>query len=265
MYTEERQAKILNSLSTTGRIDVNELSSLFQVSRETIRRDLRILERERKLLRTHGGAILPEQAPPVSTKSKDMAEPSVKVRTTLNIQEKEIICKYAATKIVNGDTIFVDNSTTCIHLYQYIPKNMQITFLTNSIAFLVECAKTSCPNHTIVCLGGILKKTNLSIYGNVALENAKQYFPSKAFISCTGITNQSQVTDSGIQEIDIKKTLLSVSEEVYLLADHTKFRPAGQVYLSNLSEMDYIITDTLSDYSYLKLSEEIKNKIHIAI
>lgn len=263
MYTEERQSKILNSLSTAGRIDVSELSSMFQVSRETIRRDLRLLEREHKLLRTHGGAILPEQDAS-AFKPKDAAEPSVEVRTTLNIPEKEIICKYAAARIVNGDTIFVDNSTTCIHLYQYIPQNMQITFLTNSIPFLVECAKTSCPNHTIVCLGGILKKTNLSIYGNVALENAKQYFPSKAFISCTGITDQSQVTDSGIQEIDIKKTLLSVSKEVYLLADHTKFRSAGQVYLSSLSEMDYIITDAHADYSYLKLSEEIKNKIHIA-
>ena len=259
MYSEERQTQILNALNTTGRIDVCDLALSFHVSKETIRRDLRFLEAQNKLMRTHGGAI-----PPVSGMKKEWAEPPVNVRSTQNLQEKDIICKYAADRIKNGDTIFVDNSTTCLHLYQYIPKKIQITILTNSISFLIETSKVLSPNHTIVCLGGILKNSNLSIYGNVTLQNAKQYFPSKAFVSCTGIFSETQITDSGVQEIDIKRALLSASKEVFLLADHTKFRPAGQVYLTNFADIDYLITDSSVDFTYLNLSQEMKNKIIIA-
>lgn len=96
---------------------------------------------------------------------------------------------------------------------------MQVTIITNSISFLAECAKVVNPNHTVVCLGGILKNSNLSFYGNITMKNAKQYYPNKAFISCTGIASKSRITDSGVQEIDIKRFLIEASKEVFLLAD----------------------------------------------
>lgn len=259
MYSEERRTKILDSLNLTGRTDVCELAVSFHVSKETIRRDLHSLESEGRILRTHGGAILP----PTDSQTKETVEPPATVRTTQNIAEKKAICKFAAGKIKNGDVIFVDNSTTCIYLYQYIPRDMQVTILTNSLSFLIECSKSLCPTHTVICLGGILKSTNLSVYGNVALQNARQYFPNKAFISCTGIISDSQITDSGVQEIDIKRSLIATSQEVFLLADHTKFKPVGPVFLGGFSDIDYLITDIKSDFTYLNLTESFMRKILI--
>ncbi|MBQ8663754.1 MAG: DeoR/GlpR transcriptional regulator [Eubacterium sp.] len=260
MYIEERRKKILDILNNTGRVDVSQLAEEFGISKETIRRDLRALEETRQLLRTHGGALVQ----PSSSDYSEYSELPANIRSTLNMDSKKVICRLAASKIQDGDTIFVDNSTTCIYLCQYLPRDKQITILTNSIPFLNECAKISNPKLTVICLGGILKPSNLSLYGTITMQNSMEYFPSKAFISCTGIISSTQITDFGVQEIDVKRSFLRSSKEVFLLADHSKFRPAGQVYLGTLSDIDYLITDKYADFSSLDLSDEFKEKILIA-
>ena len=260
MYIEERHERIINTLQSTGRIDVKKLADTFHVSRETIRRDLNILSENGLLLRTHGGAVLSGQESAPSSAS----EAPVSVRTVQNIPAKEKICSYAAKFIKDGDTIFVDNSTTCIYLYKNLPPEMQVTIITNSISFLAECAKAVNPNHTVVCLGGILKSSNLSFYGNITMKNARQYYPNKAFISCTGIASKSRITDSGVQEIDIKRFLVEASKEVFLLADPRKFQPIGQIFLCEYADIDYLITTNEADYAYLGLSDSESSKIHIA-
>ncbi len=271
MYIEERQTKIITQLKSTGRIDVNDLANTFQTSKETIRRDLNDLEKAGMLKRTHGGAILPSEKgnsliyPALKDKHLNIQkEAPVLERTVRNVSEKHAICKLAASYIQNEDTIFIDNSSTCIYLYQYIPADIQVTILTNSIQFLLECSKSLSPHHTIVCLGGIFKSTNLSIYGNATIKNAQQYYPNRAFISCTGIISENEITDSGIQEIDIKKTLVKSSQEVFLLADYSKYRHIGPVYLGSFADIDYLVTDSKSDISYLNFSHNIKTQILIA-
>lgn len=261
MHIEERQTNIMNQLNTKGRIDVSELAQSFLISKETIRRDLNVLEKSGKLMRTHGGAILPVRQ---SNPMPSVNEMPVSERTVKNIAEKQTICRLAASTIRDEDTVFIDNSSTCIYLYQYIPADIQVTFLTNSIQLLLECSKTLSPNHTVVCLGGIFKNTNLSIFGNTTIKNAQQYFPNKAFISCTGIASKNQITDSGIQEIDVKKTLIKSSQEVFLLADYSKFKQTGPVYLGDFTDIDYLVTDVKSDLSYLNFSKDSNTQVLIA-
>lgn len=269
MYIEERQTKIISQLNRVGRIDVSELATLFSTSKETIRRDLNDLEKAGMLIRTHGGAILPNSqgensVSTLATQFKTVNvsnETPVSERTIRHVEEKHAICKLAASYIKHDDTIFIDNSSTCIYLYQYIPADIRVTILTNSIQFLLECSKSLSPHHTIVCLGGIFKNTNLSIFGNTTIKNAQQYFPNKSFISCTGILSETQITDSGIQEIDIKKTLILSSQEVYLLADYSKFHQIGPVYLGSFADIDYLITDSNSDLTNLNFSKITKTQI----
>lgn len=254
MYNLERQSEIMYRLKSNGSVTVAELAQFFHISRETIRRDLCELEESGALKRTHGGAVLQWASSPDHRKNH---ESPIQVRNIQNVEEKRLICKAAASVIQDGDTIFIDNSSTCLSLYKYIPPDIQVTFITNSISFLLECSKNQNPNHTVVCLGGIFKNSNLSIYGNIAIENAAHYYPNKAFFSCTGINSSNHITDSGIHEIDIKKALLLHSQTKYLLADYTKFNQVGQVYLMDLAEIDYIITDSKTDLAqlaYLKYS-----------
>ena len=251
MYTIERKTEILNLLQKNGSINVIELANRFDSSKETIRRDLRELEQNGLLVRTHGGAI------PVETKQQiqtSIPEPPVKEREFTNFEEKQEICRKAASFIQSEDNVFVDNSSTTIYLAQYVPPHIQVTFITNSIPFLIQAAQLNNPNHSFFCLGGMLKASNLSIHGNMTLHNAKEYYPNKVFLSCTGISPDRMLTDSSIQEVDIKKLMIERSKEVYVLADHTKFEKNGQIFLSSFHDIDHIITDnkTLqSNYSYL--------------
>jgi DeoR family fructose operon transcriptional repressor len=237
MYSIERKAEIMKILEKTGRVEVNDLYRLFETSRETIRRDLREMEVDYLLKRTHGGAVSNEQNSLISD------EFPVNVREIQNYQEKDIICRKAASFIQSGDSIFVDNSSTCLYLLNHIPTNYQVTIITNSIKLLVESARNSNPNHIIVCLGGLFHGSNLSLYGNITLKNASEYYPNKAFMSCAGIHLPDEVVDSSLLEVDTKRLMIERSHEVFILADNSKFEKAGHVFLSNFNNIDWIITD----------------------
>lgn len=254
MYFIERKHNIIELLNSQGRISVDALSEQFDVSKETIRRDLRQLEEEGLLKRTHGGAVPAAYDSasfiPVST---DMAEPPIKIRSTFQQSTKHLLCQKAASYIQDGDNIYVDNSSTTIYLAQYVPDQIHATFITNSISFLLEASQLSKPNLSFICLGGIFGVNNLSVYGSIALRNSEVYYPNKAFLSCTGISASRQVTDSSINEADIKREMIQRSGEVFLLADHTKFDKNGQIFLTDIRNIHHIITDRISescDYSY---------------
>lgn len=240
MFTIERKSEILRLLEQNGRIGVSELSTLFNASRETIRRDLREMEARSLLKRTHGGAVLATAASSVSQ------EFPLGVREIQRFREKNAICKSAASYVKDGDSVFVDNSSTCIYLIKYLPRDLQITLITNSIKLLTEALESDHPNLMIVCLGGFFHRSNLSTYGAIAQKNASDFYPSKSFMSCAGIQPPNQLTDSSILEVDTKRLMIDHSQEVFILADHTKFDHPGPFFLSNFTSIDYLITDSKS-------------------
>ncbi len=237
MYNIERKSEIINILEQNGKAYVNELAERFHASKETIRRDLREMEEDGVLKRTHGGAVLQ------STNAAAPSEYPVSVREIQRYQEKNAICKRAASHIRDGDIVFADNSSTCIYLTRYIPADIRVTILTNSIKLMLESLNHRNPNHLIMCLGGVFNGSNLSLYGNMTLKTAGEFRPNKAFMSCTGIHPQSQLADSSVLEVDTKRLMIERAQEVYILADHSKFERSGQVYLCDISEVDYVITD----------------------
>jgi DeoR family fructose operon transcriptional repressor len=237
MYSIERKSEILKILEQNGRTGVNELSVLFNSSRETIRRDLREMEEKGLLKRTHGGAVFD------STFSSTTPEFPVGAREIQRFKEKDAICKSAAPFIKNGDSIFVDNSSTCLYLIQYIPTDFQITLITNSIKLLFKSMESKHANLMIICLGGFFNGSNLSTHGNIAQKNAADFYPNKSFMSCAGIHLPDQLTDSSILEVDTKRFMIERSQEVFILADYTKFGRSGPFFLSDYSSVDYLITD----------------------
>lgn len=241
MYSLERKSEIINLIEKNGSVNVAELARFFDTSKETIRRDLRELEQDGALTRTHGGAVAVQDK---VNNSSVPAEFPVSIRGIRNFEEKNLICQKAASYIRSGDTIFVDNSSTTVNLAQYVPPDMQVTFITNSLKFLIEASKLNNQNQLYICLGGMFKSSNLSVYGNTTLTNANEYYPNKAFLSCAGISPGRMVTDSSIQEVDTKKLMIKLAKEVFILADHSKFEKDGQIFLASLSEVDHIITDS---------------------
>ncbi|MFR5684868.1 MAG: hypothetical protein ACLUD1_12685 [Clostridia bacterium] len=117
--------------------------------------------------------------------------------------------------------------------------------------FLLESINTPNHNHTYICLGGIFRDSNLSVHGTTTLKNAEEYYPNKAFLSCAGISPQNMFADSSIHEIDAKRLMIQRTQQVFMLADYTKFHKVGQIFLTDFHSVDYLITDHNTDLSSL--------------
>ena len=257
MYNVERKAEIINLLEKHGQVEVNSLARQFQISRETIRRDLAELEREGILTRTHGGAVYNQKV------RGPGYEYPVSVRGIQRYHEKNAICKYAAGLIQDGDTVFVDNSSTTVYLARYIPRTIHATLITNSIKLLMVAAKSPNPNILFICLGGVFKESNLSLYGSATVKHCAEFYPNKAFMSCAGIAPSGLVTDASVQEIETKRLMIEHSRELFLLADYTKFSAAGQVFLTSLSPGNNIITDSKADGEKLEALKSLGVRISV--
>ncbi len=240
MYSIERQSEILSLLEHNEELIVNDLALRFQVSKETIRRDLSELEKTGVLVRTHGGAVGSQLE---NGQKRFGGEYPVNVRSIRQFKEKSLICKYAARFVRDGDILFLDNSSTTLYLLQHIPSQYHVTVVTNSLRLLHEAAVLGNTNIQYYSLGGIFKLSNLSCYGNSTQEHARRYFPNTAFMSCAGIRKDGMLTDTSLEESETKQMMVQQATRVVLLADHTKFTAAGQVYLGNLSEKFTVVTD----------------------
>jgi DeoR/GlpR family transcriptional regulator of sugar metabolism len=149
MFIEERHQVIQQLLKEKGRLEVPELSALFNVSDDSIRRDLRILEQKGILERTYGGAVLPKKA---------NYYPSYTERLKSNKKKKEGIAKLAASFIQEGDTIFLDGSTTVAELIPYLNKYENLTVITHSVMIAYEIVHAETNIHLIMIGGSVHQK-----------------------------------------------------------------------------------------------------------
>ncbi len=232
MYAEQRKAEIVRLLEEHGSVDVSKIAESFAISRETIRRDLRDLELQGVLRRTHGGAVLD---------SRNREYPVV-VRGIRQVEEKEALCRKAASLVRDRDTLFADNSSTLLYLPRHLPPKLYITILTNSINFLLEASKVQGHNWLLICLGGILNASNLSVHGPGAVKSAEQYYPNKTFFSCAGISPENKIADSSLHEIEAKRMMIARAQKAFLLSDSTKFKESGPMHLCDFDDVDHIIT-----------------------
>ncbi len=241
MFGIERRNQILNLLSEKKSILVQDIAVLFGVAEETIRRDLKALEQQGLILRTHGGAVLPDEA---------VSEPSLELRQITNIAGKDAIGKEAAKKIFDGDTIILDASTSSLYVAKNIKDRKGITVITNSQKVLIELS--DCEEITLISVGGTLRHKSMS-YGGRAAENALDYyFANKAFISSKGFSPGQGLTDSSELESDIRKKMIKRTQQVIYLCDHTKFNRVGYLNTSSLDNLDVIITDVAMPEEWIK-------------
>lgn len=253
MFDVERRSRIMSILNEKKNILVQDTASLFGVTEETIRRDLKKLEKQGLIVRTHGGAVLPD----------DMnMETPLKIREGINIAGKKAIGKLAAGLINSGDTVFLDASTSSLHVAKHIKDMESITVITNAERVLMELA--DCPGITLISTGGIVRRESLSLVGRMAENAVGSYRADKVFFSCKGFSPKHGLTDSSEQESEIRKTMLKCSETVIFLCDHTKFDKIGFAKTAGLEDVDVMITDAPIPGNWTRELEEASVKIEIA-
>ena len=231
MFTIERRDKIKALLLEKQSVQVSELSKLYDVSYETIRRDFDAMEQEGFLTRTYGGAVL---------KKHVQREVQYDVLSTLFLENKRRIADEAIKHISANDCIFLDHSTTAFQLISRI-EDIKLTVMTNSLKALSKLSESK--SNTLVSTGGILNKDLYCFLGSTAEKTVKNFHMDKAFISCGSIDMQHGICDKFEQVADMRRSIINNAESVYLLMDYTKFDKITFAKICDVDRITAVITD----------------------
>lgn len=232
MFGIERRNRILSLMHDKKSITVQDTAALFDVTEETIRRDLRVMENQGLVIRTHGGAVLADDI---------NMEASIEIREGINIKGKDAIGKIAASMVSDGDTIFMDASTSSLYVAKHLKEKTGLTVITNAERIVLELAQ--CEDITLISSGGYVRKKSLSCVGRAAENAISSYHADKVFFSCKGFSPKLGATDSNEQESNIRKLMIQCSGEAIFLCDHTKIDKVGYTATAQLSDITYLITD----------------------
>ena len=253
MFAIERQQRIVELLKENGAVSVSKLSSEFCVAEETVRRDLEKLEKQEKLIRTHGGAVPLDE---------NKHEPSIEKRRKLNVEGKEKVARAAAELVFPGDTIFLDASTTTYFIARELKKLKNITVITNSLQSIEELASN--PDIKVIGTGGMVGVNN-SFVGALAENSVREkYVADKMFFSSRGVTPELGVLDSNEQECAMKQCMMQNSCRKIYVCEHTKVGRIGFAKLAAFEELDCFVAEYPIDPEWHKKLEEAGVQVIIA-
>ena len=226
-------------IAKSGTISMTELCDHFQVSMNTVRRDIAELKRRGEIEKVYGGVT--------SVKSVQEHLTSYDERMQISEASKQAICRKAAELIEDGDIIFVDSGTTTAHLPDYLADFGQVTIVTNNLALVQKAIPYE--NLRVIVLPGQLRRKTNSLTGMDTVSKLRQYNVQKAFLATTG-TTQDGVTNSSPQELEIKRTAIECSQKKILLVGEEKFGHVGLITYGKFADFDYIVTDRTPQQPY---------------
>lgn len=233
MYAEERQQAILKRLRSAGRVAVATLVDEFEVTGETVRRDLNALERRGVARRVHGGAV------PMDWLG---TEPAVGPRRLVMRAEKLRIAQAALAELPEDGTILLDGGTTTARLAADLPPHREFTVVTHSLDIAYMLSRR--PNVTVMLTGGRLRSRTMTTVDEWALHAVRDTFVEVAFIATNGISTGRGLTTPDTAEATVKRAAIASSRRCVLLADHGKVGHDYFARFADLADIDTFITDS---------------------
>jgi len=241
IFAEERKQTIVKLLKERRRITVPELTDLFNTSGTTVRRYLNELEKNGKLIRTHGGAICMEEA---------TFEEPVEIKREHRIAEKSAIARAARKFINDGDVIMLGGGTTILELAKLLHDAKSLIVITNSIPAAAELYADR--NIEVQICGGAIRDTTGVAVGPLAETFVEELFAQKTFIGADSLSLEYGLTTPNNYEAQMERQLARHGKIVYVLADHSKMDKVTLARQTALKEIDYIITDDKTDQDFIR-------------
>ncbi|MEV8595231.1 DeoR/GlpR family DNA-binding transcription regulator [Streptomyces sp. NPDC052012] len=233
MYAPERQQEILRLARDSGRVDVISLAEEFQVTAETIRRDLKALDRAGLVRRVHGGAI------PVG---RIDFEPDLAERETTAADEKDRIAKAALAEVPVEGTVIVDAGTTAARLAASIPLEHSLTVVTHSLPIAARLADH--PGIQLHLVGGRVRHRTRAAVDAWALRAYGEIRADVLFVAANGFSVEHGLTTPDLAEAAVKRAAVAAARRVVLLADSSKHGQEHFARFGDLSDVDLLITDS---------------------
>lgn len=231
----ERQQKIRELLSSQKKLNVREICKLFNISEATARRDIESLLNNGSFTRFHGGILLGNY---------EYEDVSINTRKFAKSIEKSVIGKAAAELVDNGETIFLASGTSILELAKNLHKK-KISVVTNSLLVMNELVNEN--NIELISTGGIMRRSERSFIGHISQKSLEEITADKVFLGTYAIDPVKGLTHDYLQEIMTDRAIMRISENVIILADHSKFERSGNAFLAPISKINTVITDTKTD------------------
>ena len=245
MLAIERRNEILEKLQAERRVVVSELSQIYDVSEETIRRDLEKLVNDGFAIKSYGGAVINENI------NIDLP---FNVRKNHNVIGKQKIAGLVASRIKDGESIMIDASSTAVYVAKELKTKKNLTLITNSIEIIVELFDV--PDWSVLSTGGLSREGSFALVGPQTDSMLRSYHVDKAIISCKGIDPKFGITDSDELLATNKKTMLEAAKEKILVVDSSKFDKIAFTTVGMLKEITCVVTDQKPAAKWLQVFKE---------
>ena len=247
MLAIERRNEILEKLQIDRRVVVSELSQLYDVSEETIRRDLEKLVNDGYAIKSYGGAVINENV---------NIELPFNIRKNRNIVGKQHIADLVSKIVKDGDSIMLDASSTAVYIAKALQEKgkKNLTVITNSIEIIIELFDAQ--DWTILSTGGASREGSFALVGPQTDKMIRSYHVDKAIISCKGIDVDAGMTDSDELHANNKATMLAAATEKILAIDSSKFDKTAFTNIGPLDDITMVITDEKPEEKWLRAFKE---------
>ncbi len=250
MFSIERQEEILEILNKNKSATVEELAGELFVSGATIRRDLRMMEAKGLIKRSHGGAM------PFKSSAEETA---FALREQENTAAKKSIANLAVKLIKNGDSVFLDSSTSTGVLIPLLNNFNYLSVTTTGIRNALLLSQTN--NVKIYIAGGQILNHSNSIIGTDTMDYISRIHADISLISCSGFNLENGFTDSSIEQAKLKQQMRKNSKILAMLCDSTKFNKTFLCTDFYLDDIDYLITDKTPPQEYIDKISASKCKL----
>jgi len=235
MVSNFRQKEILELAREEGKVTVDSLAAQYDVTVQTIRRDLSDLADSGRLERVHGGAVIPSGVVNIIYEE----------RRRLNEAGKKAIAVKCAHAIPQGASVFMNIGTTTEAVARQLLDHENLLVVTNNL----NIANILSANHSceIILAGGILRRADGGIVGGMTVEMVKQFKLDFSVLGCSAIDSDGDLLDFDGQEVMVSSTAIKRSRKIMVLADHLKFQRTAPLKICSLGDADFLFTDaTLS-------------------
>ncbi|WP_227002622.1 DeoR/GlpR family DNA-binding transcription regulator [Salicibibacter kimchii] len=227
----DRKEHIVKLIQEHDKVDITDLTNHFQVSTMTVRRDLNALEKEGKIIRTHGGAVAAPQL------RKEIA---YQLKENVHLAEKKAIALKAVSKVADHSTIILDSGTTTLELARLLKDRKGLKVVTNDVLIAAELINSPVD---VIVTGGELQHEVGAMFGSHTQHLLQSVYVDQCFLGAHSVDSEGEVRTPSIEKSKIKKLMIEAASETWLLADHSKYGHKTFAYVCHLEELKGIITD----------------------
>lgn len=251
-HLNPRQQALVERVKREGSCSVDSLATAFDVTPQTIRRDILQLEQVGQLRRYHGGATLPGSADNLAYAT----------RQTLQSAEKRLIAEVVAQHIPDHSSLFISLGTTTEEVAKALHRHRGLRIVTNNLH--VAMMMCDYPAAEVTVVGGVVRPRDRGVTGEAAIDLIRQFNVDYAVIGISSIDSSGTLRDFDYREVRVTQAVMAQAQQVFLVADHSKFDRPALVRLGELRDVDAFFTDVPPPAELLRALQGSKAVVHVA-